>query len=80
MNCNRSEKKYEFELALAGHFDKTMQYGSLVKWNQNYDKEKNPDCKILKGRECTLYFNQVSGKNTAGASVSYNFDDKKYSS
>ena len=73
MNCDRVGKKYEFELALAGHFDKTMQYGSLVKWNQD-DKGK------FGGRQCTLYFNQQSGSNVAGATVNYDFEKKKYAS
>ena len=72
MVCDRSKKDYKFELALAGHFDKTMQYGSLVKFQHKDNK--------FGGYHCTLYFNQQSGPNTAGATVAYDFASKKYAS
>ena len=50
MVCDRAKKDYKFELALAGHFDKTMQYGSLVKFQHKDNK--------FGGYHCTLYFNQ----------------------
>jgi uncharacterized glyoxalase superfamily protein PhnB len=72
MVCDRAAKDYKFELALAGHFDKTMQYGSLVKF-QNKDNK-------FGGYHCTMYFNQQSGANTAGATVAYDFASKSYAS
>ena len=38
MVCDRAKKDYKFELALAGHFEKTMQYGSLIKFAHNSGK------------------------------------------
>ena len=70
--CDREKKDYQFELAMAGHFDKTMQYGTLVKFAHKNGK--------LGYNLCTLYFNQVSGKNTAGAFVTYDAAKKAYSS
>lgn len=49
-----------------------MQYGSLVKFQHKDNK--------FGGYHCTLYFNQQSGPNTAGATVAYDFASKKYAS
>lgn len=70
MVCDRTKKDYKFEVALAGHFEKTMQYGSLVKFAHKGGK--------FGGQHCTLFFNQVSGSNTVGSAVAYDFEKKKY--
>lgn len=70
MVCDRVKKDYKFELALAGHFEKTMQYGSLVKF-------ANKDGKFG-GYNCALFFNQESGDNTVGSAFAYDFDKKSY--
>jgi hypothetical protein len=49
MVCDRVKKDYKFELALAGHFEKTMQYGSLVKFANKEGK--------FGGYQCSLFFN-----------------------
>lgn len=49
-----------------------MQYGTLVKFAHKNGK--------FGSHHCTLYFNQKSGANTAGASVAYDFASNKYNS
>ena len=59
MACDRQNKDYQFELAMAGHYEKTLQYGTLVKF-QNKDSK-------FGGYHCTLFFNQQSGSTTVGS-------------
>lgn len=57
---------------MAGHFDKTLQYGSLVKF-QNKDSK-------FGGYHLKMFFNQKSGDKIAGATLAYDFATKKYAS
>jgi len=49
-----------------------MQYGTLVKFHNKNSK--------FGGYHCTLFFNQQSGPNTAGASIEYDFKEKEFKS
>lgn len=72
MVCDRAKKDYKFELALAGHFEKTMQYGTLVKFAHQNGK--------FGYHHCTLYFQHKNANTTAGANVAYDSATKKYAS
>jgi len=55
---------------LAGHFEKSLQYGALMKFGQVSGS--------LAPTASTLYFNHTAGGNTAGCQMDYDYGKKEF--
>lgn len=60
----------KMEIGVAGHFEKSLQYGALVKMGKVSGS--------IQPTYTSLYFNHSAGSNTAGAQMDYDYAKKAF--
>jgi hypothetical protein len=69
-DVKKAKDTLKSEVGFAGHFDKSLQYGALVKF-ANVSGSIQPTAS-------SLYFNHSAGGNTAGAQMDYDYAKKAF--